>query len=186
METTAFFIFLFFHLAFLVLGFGSVLVTDLYGLLWVRDRVRFTQIIKVSGVTKNFIWAGWIGMVVAGIPLIVMKGEVDNLTIIKLFFVGVIGINGVLLHLIHKKVEIYQKGEQVPNLFMFRLILSLTVSQIGWWSALIIGFLHRHVATIIDWPDRPWLVSGLILTGILAVWGAGEMALKAKEKQTDV
>ncbi|HSI75110.1 MAG TPA: hypothetical protein VK957_04430 [Lunatimonas sp.] len=182
METTPFFIFLFLHLGFLVLGFGSVLVTDLYGLLWVRNRVRFTQIISVSGVTKNFIWAGWIGMVAAGIPLIIIKGEVDNLTVIKLFFVAVIGINGILLHMIHKKVEIYQKGEHVPNLFMFRLIMALTVSQLSWWSALIIGFLHRHVATVIEWPDSPWLVSGLILGGLLFIWGAGELFFKAKNK----
>lgn len=183
MESTQFFIFLFLHLGFLILGFGSVLVTDLYGLLWVRDRVRFTQIISVSGVTKNFIWAGWIGMVAAGIPLILIKGEVDNLTLIKLVFVAIIGINGILLHLIHKNVEVYQKGEHVPNIFMFRLILSLTVSQIGWWSALIIGFLHRHVSTVINWPDSPWLVSGLIVGGILFLWGAGELVFKVKDNK---
>ncbi|MDR7127784.1 hypothetical protein J2X69_000112 [Algoriphagus sp. 4150] len=181
METTAFFIFLFFHLGFLILGFGSVLVTDLYGLLWVRDHVRFTQLISVSGVTQKFIWAGWIGMVAAGIPLAILKGEVDNLMIIKLFFVAIIGINGLLLHYLQKKVAIYKKGDHVPNLFMFRLIFSLFVSQLSWWSALLIGFLHRHVSTVINWPEIPWLVSGLILATLLVIWGAGELLFKAKE-----
>lgn len=178
METTPFFIFLFIHISSLVLGFGSVLVTDLYGLLWIRDRVRFTQLVSVSGITQKFIWAGWIGMVAAGIPLIILKGEIDNLMIIKLFFVVLIGINGIPLHFLHKKVEGYRKGEQVPNIFMFRLMLSLFVSQIGWWSALLIGFLHRHVSTIINWPDKPWLVSGLILAALLVIWGGGEAFFK--------
>lgn len=180
METTPFFIFLFIHLSFLVLGFGSVLVTDLYGLLWIRNRVRFTQVVSVSGITENFIWAGWIGMVAAGIPLIILKGEIDNLMIIKLFFVGLIGINGIGLHFLHKKVEGYSRGEFVPKLFMFRLTLALFVSQIGWWGALLIGFLHRHVSTIINWPDTPWLACGLILAAFLAIWGGGEAFLKRK------
>ncbi|MGK7390398.1 MAG: hypothetical protein ACNS60_08600 [Candidatus Cyclobacteriaceae bacterium M2_1C_046] len=180
METTPFFIALFFHLSFLILGFGSVLVTDLYGLLWIRNRVRFTQVIKVSSVTEYFIWAGWIGMVAAGIPLIILKGEIDNLMIIKLFFVVLIGINGIPLHFLQKKVEGYSKGENVPDLFMFRLSLAIFISQLGWWGALLIGFLHRHVQTIINRPDQPWLVSGLILAGILIIWGGGEAFFKKK------
>lgn len=180
METTPFFILLFFHLSFLVLGFGSVLVTDLYGLLWVRDRVRFTQLVSVSGVTEKFIWAGWTGMVAAGIPLIILKGEVDNLMILKIFFVVLIGLNGIPLHLLHKKVDGYSKGEHVPNIFMFRLSFSLFISQLGWWGALVIGFLHRHVSSIIEWPDTPWLFAGLILAGLLLIWGAGEVVFKAK------
>lgn len=182
METTPFFIFLFVHLSCLILGFGSVLVTDLYGLLWVSDRVRFTQLTSVSGVTQKFIWAGWIGMVAAGIPLIILKGEIDNLMIVKLSFVALIGINGVPLHFLHKKVEKYKKGEHVPSLFMFRLMLSLFVSQLGWWSALLIGFMHRHVSTIINWPDNPWIVFMLILAVLLIIWAGGEAFFKNKNK----
>lgn len=120
-------------------------------------------------------------MVAAGIPLIILKGEMDNLMIIKLFFVALIGINGLLLHFLHKKVGKYKKGEHVPNLFMFRLMLSLFVSQISWWGALLIGFLHRHVSTIINWPDMPWFGSGLILGALLIIWGGGEIFFKGKE-----
>lgn len=180
MDTTLFFIFLFVHLSCLILGFGSVLVTDLYGLLWIRDRIRFTQVTRVSGVTQNFIWAGWIGMVAAGIPLLILKGEIDNLMMIKLFFVALIGINGIFLHFLHQKVKKYKKGEHVPNSFMFRLMLSLFVSQLGWWGALLIGFMHRHVSTVINWPDRPWLVSGLILGALLVIWGGSEAFFKRR------
>ena len=53
METTPFFILLFAHLSGLILGFGSVIVTDLFGLLWIWDRERFSQVVRVSGVTDR-------------------------------------------------------------------------------------------------------------------------------------
>jgi len=73
-----------------------------------------------------------------------------------------------------KKIKDGQiKGEHVPNLFIFRLILPLSVSQLGWWSVLVIGFLHRHVSTVINWPDTLWLASGLILGVLLFICGRG-------------
>lgn len=181
MESTEFFIFLFFHLSFLILAFGSVLVTDLYGLLWMLDRVRFNQIVKVSSVTEKFIWTGWAGMVAVGIPMIIMKGEVDNLMIMKLLFVGLVGLNGYPLHLLQKKMKEFKEEDVVPGIFIFRLTLSITLSQIGWWGALLIGFLHRHVQTIIEWPEQPWLYIGLFIAGFLVIWGIGEMILKQKK-----
>lgn len=178
METTPFFIVLFVHLSGLILGFGAVLVTDLYGLLWVWNRVRFPQLIRVSGVTEKFIWAGWGTMVLAGIPLILLKGVVDNLMVIKLFFVILIGINGVLLHFLHKRVERYKEGDDVPKILMFRLILSLTLSQFSWWSAVLIGFLHRHVQSIIQYPDNPWVIIGLFIAILGVIWAAGEIFLR--------
>ncbi len=178
MDTTPFYVFLFVHLSSLILGFGSVLVTDLYGLLWLRGRVSFPQVTKVSGVTARFIWVGWGGMVAAGIPLILLKGMVDDLMIVKLFLVAVIGVNGVLLHLLHKRVEHYKEGEDVPPVLMFRLTLSLLVSQLAWWGALLIGFLHRHVQSVISWPDTPWLACALALASVLLLWAGGEAAMK--------
>lgn len=181
MESIPFFIFLFIHLSCLILAFGSVLVTDLYGLLWIRNRAGFNHIINVSDDTEKFIWAGWAGMVAAGIPLIIMKGKVDNLMMIKLASVAVIGLNGIPLHLLQKKLEGFKDKDVVPGIFIFRLILSITISQIGWWSAVIIGFLHRHVSTIIEWPDRPWLFIGLAVGGFLLIWAIGEIVFKQKK-----
>ncbi len=182
MDTTPFFILLFVHLCGLILGFGSVLVTDLYGLLWIRDRERFTQVVRVSGVTEKFIWAGWGLMVAAGIPLLVIKGEMDNLLIVKLFFVAVIGLNGFVLHLLHKMVRGYTEGEDVPTLTLFRLSLALLVSQLSWWSAVMIGFLHRHVQTIIEWPDSPWLLIGIVIAALLILWGGGETLIRKNRR----
>ncbi|CAN5277300.1 hypothetical protein BH23VER1_BH23VER1_35650 [soil metagenome] len=181
MDSTPFYIFLFLHLSCLILGFGSVLVTDLYGLLWIRDHIRFARVVKLSGVTEKFVWAGWIGMVAAGIPLIVIKGEIDNLMAIKLFFVALVGANGVPLHYLHKALERFEGSDSPPNILLFRTTLGISVSQLAWWGAIAIGFLHRHVQTIIDWPPMPWLVSGAILAGILLIWAMGEAVFKVKK-----
>ncbi|MGY2130208.1 hypothetical protein [Blastococcus sp. SYSU DS0617] len=185
METTPFYILLFIHLGGLVLGFGSVLVTDLYGLLWLRDRVRFPQVVRVSSVTENFVWAGWGVMVATGIPLLVLKGEIDNLLVVKLFFVVLIGLNGLLLHVLHDRIRGYEQGRDVPAKVLFRLSFALLVSQVAWWGALLIGFLHRHVQSIIEWPDPPWLLIGLIVAAFLAIWAGGEVLVRRKRRAAE-
>lgn len=186
MESTEFFILLFFHLSFLILAFGSVLVTDLYGLLWMFDRVRFNQIVKVSGVTEKFIMTGWLGMVATGIPMIIMKGEIDNLMAIKIALVVLVGLNGYPLHILQKKVREYKEDSVVPAIHIFRLSLALTISQIGWWGAILIGFMHRHVESIINWPDQPWIYVGSLIAGFLIIWGIGEMIFKQTDEKTYV
>lgn len=113
-------------------------------------------------------------MILAGIPMIYFKGEIDNLMKIKLFFVALIGVNGFFLNQLHAQVARYKKGDNVPNLMMFRLMLCLFISQLGWWGAFIIGFLHRHVQTIIDWPDRPFLVCSVLIAALVSIWFIGE------------
>ena len=115
-----------------------------------------------------------------------MKGEVDNLMLVKIAFVILIGLNGIPLQFIQKKLQEYKDDDAVPGVFIFRLMMPATVSQIGWWGAIIIGFLHRHVWSIIDWPDQPWLYIGLILGGLLIIWGTGELFFKQKEDEAYV
>ena len=50
-------------------------------------RQTLEQVKKVAEVTQKLIWLGWVGMVVSGANLIWLKGYVDNLTKIKIFFV---------------------------------------------------------------------------------------------------
>lgn len=185
MDSTLFFALLFIHLAGLILGFGAVMVTDLYGVLWLRNRVRFPQLVRVSGVTETFIWMGWVTMVAVGIPLVALKGTVDNLMLVKLFFVVLIGINGVFLHRLHKQVRGCAEGDDVPTPVLFRLGLSLFVSQLGWWGAVVIGFLHRHVQSIIEWPDFPWLWIGGIVVALIAILALGEMLIRQNPEEAE-
>jgi hypothetical protein len=173
MESTAFYIVLFVHLSGLVLGFGSVLVTDLYGTLWLAGRQPYPQVVAVSAVTEKFVWVGWSIMVAAGVPLLVLKGEIDNLMWIKLFFVALIGVNGLALHRVQRRASDFGPGDELPSRFVVWSTLSLFVSQIGWWGAVLIGFLHRHVQSVIQWPPAPWPVLG----PALLVLGLGALGL---------
>jgi hypothetical protein len=176
MDSGAFYVLLFVHLGGLVLGFGSVLVTDLYGALWLLGRQPYRQVVAVSSVTERFVWVGWGLMVAAGIPLILIKGEIDNLMVIKLFFVLLIGLNGLALHRVQRRASEFGPGDELPSRFVVWSTLALLVSQIGWWGAVLIGFLHRHVQTVIEWPPAPWPVLG----PVLLLLGLGVVGLVAR------
>lgn len=176
MDSTAFYILLFVHLSGLVLGFGSVLVTDLYGALWLAGRQPYTQVVAVSAVTERFVWVGWSLMIAAGIPLLVIKGEIDNLMWIKLFFVALIGLNGLALHRVQRRAADFGPGDELPSRFVVWSVLALLVSQVGWWGAVLIGFLHRHVQSVIQWPPAPWPVLG----PVLLLLGLGALGLVAR------
>lgn len=176
MDSPAFYTLLFVHLCGLVLGFGSVLVTDLYGALWLVRRQPYRQVVAVSGVTEKFVWIGWSLMVAAGIPLLVIKGQVDNLMWIKLFFVALIGVNGLALSRVQQRAGDFGPGDELPSHFVVWSALALFVSQIGWWGAMLIGFLHRHVQSVIQWPPAPWPV----LAPVLLLLGLGALGLVAR------
>lgn len=169
MDISLFHVFLFIHLVFLIMGFGAVIVIDTFGLLWTMKRTSLTLVNQVASVTQRLVWAGWGGLVVSGIGLIVLKGFVSHLAMIKIFFVVMLGVNGILLHLV--KRDMYARaveGETIPSNIRTRIIFSSAVSQIGWWGAMVIGFLNRNVRPSATWPPHPeYIIGGLSVIFIL-------------------
>lgn len=180
MDTTLFFVVLFGHLASLVLAFGAVLVVDVFGLLWMVRRKTLSEVFRVAGVTQALIWIGWFGLVATGIPLLIMKGLVDQLTLLKLFLVAMVGLNGLFLDRIKKAGEKVPDGTTPPAGLIFRMGLATAVSQLGWWGATIIGFYHRHVEHVIRWPRRPVLWMAGISLAIAVAYVAGALLFKGK------
>lgn len=134
-----FYLFLFIHFIFIAVGFGAVIVIDTFGFLWLRKKVALELVMKVADVTQRLIWIGWSGLVISGIVLLGLMGwHVGARTALKLFFVAMLGMNGIFLHYIKKAFE---RGE-VP---MGRMVLATVISQIGWWGAIVIGFLNTNV-----------------------------------------
>lgn len=177
MASNPFLIFLFIHLVALVLGFGSVMVVDVFGLLWLSGKVKLALVNRVAHVTQRLIWLGWGGLVLSGIGLIYLKGSVDNLTLIKLFLVAALGVNGIFLHYIKKSMEHIRDGRP-DRLEMFRIGLATVISQIGWWGAVVIGFLHRHWRHSIPWPENPWFVISVLTAVFLGAAFTGELLLR--------
>lgn len=180
MDMPIFFVFLFFHLVGLIVGFGSVLVMDTFGLLWIFKKTHMSFVHKVADVTQRLIWIGWTTMVFSGIGLITLKGYVDNLTKIKIFFVLMVGVNGIYLHFIKKSTQHLGDHDRMTALQQFRITLASVISQVGWWGALMIGFVHRHVEHNIVWPADPWpYIVGIAAVFVLA-GSLGEIVLKEK------
>ncbi len=186
MDSPAFYILLFIHLTSLIVAFGAVMVTDHFGFRWMRNRMPFSRLVKVAATTQKLIWIGWGGLILAGVPLLILKGEIDRLMVLKLYCAVLAGLNGYGLHLILKSIKRYEDSDTVPTLLLFRLGLALAISQIAWWGAFIIGFLHRHVWSVIDWPPAPWAWILVFSAAVLALWLAGEWFLRENPSRVKV
>ncbi len=183
MDSPLFFGALFVHLISLVIGFGSVFVIDTFGILYLAKKISLLQVVKVARVTQRLIWVGWTGLVASGIPMLLMKGSLDNLTLLKLFFVALLGVNGLLLHATKRGFErALARGGKVSPRYEFRIGFATVISQIGWWSAVIIGFTHRHISHHIPWPSSPLLWIGIITLMATATFLYGDTLLRKKRR----
>jgi hypothetical protein len=173
MDTPIFFVFLFIHIASLITGFGAVITIDFSGVLWMMKKLPLKTVSQIANVTQRLIWIGWTGLVLSGIGLITLKGFIDELTWIKLFFVAMLGLNGIFLHYIKKSTDALGDVNELPKHLIFRTGLASAISQLGWWGALTIGFVHRHIWHYIPYPKDPWIYMIVIalLIAIAAVIG---------------
>lgn len=166
----------------MIIGFGAVIVIDSLGLLWILKKIKLQFVQDVAGLTQRLIWLGWSGLVLSGTGLLVLKGFIDNLTAIKIFFVAMLGLNGLFLHTIKKSFECVTDETNIPAILKFRMTLASAISQMGWWGALIIGFTHRQISSFIPWPASPWPYIIGIFLGISVIALVGEMLLRPKTK----
>lgn len=181
MNTLDFYIALFIHIVSFITAFGAVIAIDFTGLLWLLgwSKLKLAEVVRFAGITQRLIWLGWVGLVASGSVLIYHKGFIDNLTKIKLYFVVLVGLNGIFLHVIKKAME-KVPGEQLPARLKFKMALASMISQVGWWGALTIGFLHRQWRHDIPWPSSPWLAMFVITAFFAIFWLVGSI-LTAKK-----
>ena len=69
MDSTLFYLLLFAHWVSLIVAFGSVLLIDFYGLLWMLRKQTLCQVFKVADMAQRLVWLGWGGLIATGIPL---------------------------------------------------------------------------------------------------------------------
>jgi hypothetical protein len=134
---------LFVHLASLLFGFGAVGIIDLHGLLWMAGRRRFGEVTRLVQAVEPIIWAALAGLLVSGSLLEPHPGV--PLTRIKLALVLVIGLNGAIaqgLHAATRRLPQDMTFASCPRRYRTSVLASATVSQIGWWGAILIGFLN--------------------------------------------
>jgi hypothetical protein len=176
---------LFIHILSLVIGFGGVIVVDTFGLLWLLKKIPLKTVTNTAEITQRLIWIGWFGLVISGSVLLYQQGTIRDLTWIKLFLVAMLGANGIFLHFIKKSMERLGDVEVIPKVIMFRTSLASTISQLGWWGAMIIGFMNTNTHYRVSLPFSPALVMIVILLGISIAAIVGEIVLRKKDLSID-
>lgn len=129
---------LFIHLAGVVLGFGAVLTVDWFGLLWALRLRPMTALLQVAGGVHIPIWVGLATLMGSGLLL-----HPDTSVIrvkVKLVAVLVVAVNGLLAGRLHGRMSRVDRDQPSTTLLMAGGVLTL-ISQAGWWTATLIGFL---------------------------------------------
>lgn len=134
---------LFVHLASLIVGFGAVLMVDWYALLWVTEWRSVRDLRQVDVTLKLPIWVGIIGLLASGALLQPDLGS--PLTLVKLGAVLALSLNGVAItrwtvHL--ARFPRKTRFSSLPRAARARFISSAVISQVAWWTAVVIGMLN--------------------------------------------
>ena len=133
---------LFVHLISLVVGFGSVLAVDWYGLLSLSGRVTIGDVLLTAERMTPLIWIGLAGLTASGV---VLKPDLSSwLIVVKLCCVLGVGIVGVLALSTSRLME-RQMPTPAQSVVRRGMVLA-GASQTFWWTAVIIGFLTSQAA----------------------------------------
>lgn len=133
---------LFVHLISLVVGFGSVLAVDWYGLLSLSGRVTIGDVLLTAERMTPLIWIGLAGLTVSGV---VLKPDLSSwLIVVKLCCVLGVGIVGVLALSTSRLME-RQMPTPVRPVVRRGMVLA-GASQTFWWTAVVIGFITNQAS----------------------------------------
>lgn len=133
------------HLAALVVGFGAVLTVEWFGLLWLLRRRPLAAVMQVAQGAHLPIWLGLAGLVATGIVL--APAQLTAAGVVKLSAVLVVALNGIYAwHLQQRLVGAGHTGvgAAVPRSLLARMAAAALLSQLGWWTAVTIGFLSTR------------------------------------------
>jgi hypothetical protein len=131
---------LFIHLISLVVGFGSVLAVDWYGLLSLSRRVTIGDVLLTAERLIPLTWLGLAGLAASGVLL---KPDLSSwLVVVKLCCVLGVGIVGVLALATSRLIE-RQMPTPTRSLIHRGMVLA-GLSQSFWWTAVIIGFITNE------------------------------------------
>ncbi|GGO86064.1 hypothetical protein GCM10011584_07520 [Nocardioides phosphati] len=130
---------LFLHLGCLIAGFGAVMTLDWFGLLWLSGRRALADVLDVADAAHPLIWMGLLGLAATGMLL---EPSLTPLTCVKLGAVLLVAINGLNAMRLNHAMGRLDRDPDRPMMVWSAVTVSL--SQLGWWTACLIGFLNAH------------------------------------------
>ena len=132
---------LFIHLAALVLGFGAVLTLDWSGLMWILRRQDLGTLVRIAQAVHTPVWLGLAGLTLSGTLL--RPDTSAPLTVVKLVAVLAVAVNGLGAAVVQRRLLALDGGTP-PVPLMLTAVLVAMVSQLGWWTATVVGFLNAQ------------------------------------------
>ena len=132
---------LFVHLAALVLGMGAVLSLDWFGLMWMLGRQDLLSLVRAAQVAHTPIWLGLVGLTLSGVLL--SPDTTAAPTVVKLLAVLAVGINGLAAARVQRRL-LALGGAAPPRPLLAASVGVATLSQVGWWTATLVGFLNAQ------------------------------------------
>ena len=131
------------HILALVLSFGTILVVDWLGLLWLMGKVQMHESPKLEAAAKPLIWGGLALLLVSGA---LIKPDLANpVTVIKLVCVLVLMLNGLsIAPAMHRMFALPPETRftELARRLRNRLLIALSISQACWWTAVLIGLVN--------------------------------------------
>ena len=131
------------HILALVLSFGTILVVDWLGLLWLMGKVQMHESPKLEAAAKPLIWGGLALLLASG--ALIQPDLTNPVTVIKLVCVLALMLNGLsIAPAMHRmfalppETRFGELGRRLRN----RLLIALSISQACWWTAVLIGLVN--------------------------------------------
>lgn len=136
------FVGLFIFIAGFIIGLGSVTVIDIHGFLGRKSGYWTEATIRTHKVTKPLIWLGTILAVVGG-AIFYRNESFSGIPLYHTFMVCVLIMNGIFLSFyvspfLLKKEQEGKQTELLPKSLQNKIIVSLIISDLGWWGGLFL------------------------------------------------
>jgi membrane-associated PAP2 superfamily phosphatase len=134
---------LFVHLMSMAVGFGAVVMIDVYGLQWLFGLRTLAELVELAVSAHPVIAIGLGGLLSSGIAL---RPELGTpMARVKMVLVLVVMINGVVaqrvLHRMRQTLPPETRGASIPWDGFQRALAVALISQATWWGSIAIGFI---------------------------------------------
>jgi hypothetical protein len=134
---------LFIHLVSMAIGFGSVIVIDVYGLLWLFGKRSLAELVDLDTAAHTMIAIAVGGLLASGIAL--QPDLATPLARFKMLCVLALMLNGLaaqrFLARLRTTLPPGTRGDSIPWAAFKRGLTAALVSQASWWGAIAIGFI---------------------------------------------
>jgi hypothetical protein len=140
---------LFIHLVGMATGFGTVVMIDVYGLMWLFGYKTLHELVDLVVVAHRVIAVAVGALLASGIAL---RPDLSSpLARFKMLLVLVLMLNGVraqqFLREMKRTLPAEVRGANIPWAGFQRALAAALISQSTWWGSIVIGFLtsvNRH------------------------------------------